>query len=332
MAHNLTTLNGQTAMMFVGEVPWHGLGTKLEKPATAAEAIKAAGLDWAVSKVALHLKAGSRYPVVPNQFAIVRNDRRGQPTSAPFGIVGKGYTPLQNKNAFAWFDAIVGEGSAIYHTAGALGEGERVWLLAKLPGEMRVIGDDIAEKYLLLSNSHDGKSSVQVKFTPIRVVCQNTLTMALSLGKGIRMSHLPSLPLELTLARQNLGIITTKFAEIEEGFQKMAAISLDKRRIDEYLVGVFPDPDDQADERANKRIKQVRADVLRLFETGQGNQQAKVKGTLWAAYNGVTEYMDHHFRHRNPNSRLDSVWFGTGYLTKARAFGVALEKVPAWKN
>lgn len=162
MAHELSTENGKAAMMYVGQVPWHGLGQKLDKPATSAEAIKAAHLDWEVAKVPLYLKGSNGYRLADETFAIVRSDVSHP---APLGIVGTSYQPLQNRAAFVWFDEIVGQDAAIYHTAGALGSGERVWILAKLPGEIRVKGDDIAEKFLLLSNSHDGKSSVQVKFS-----------------------------------------------------------------------------------------------------------------------------------------------------------------------
>jgi phage/plasmid-like protein (TIGR03299 family) len=167
-------------MMYVGAEPWHGLGQKLDGPATSVEAIQAAHLDWDVIKVPLFTKQRGRYRDIPNRFGVVRADKSSKGDTAVLGIVGASYKPFQNRQAFAWFDGIVGEGKAIYHTAGALGEGERVWILAKLPGEIRVLGDDVVNKFLLLSNSHDGESSIQVKFTPIRVVCNNTLTMALS--------------------------------------------------------------------------------------------------------------------------------------------------------
>ena len=178
MSHNLLMQNGQASMFYINEVPWHGLGTRLDKPATAHEAITAARLDWKVVK--LPLFAGSKRIPVTDRFAVVR--RTGdliQHTDPVLGVVSHEYTPLQNQQAFQFFDPIVGQNAAIYHTAGALGKGERVWILAQLPGHIRVAGDDITEKYLLLSNSHDGKSSVTIKFTPVRVVCQNTLTLAL---------------------------------------------------------------------------------------------------------------------------------------------------------
>ena len=172
MAHNLNEANGKTSMMYVNEVPWHKLGTKLENPATAAEAIQAAGLDFNVVKKTLTTTAPD-LPVV-GHYATVRTDNL-----QVLGVVGSRYEPIQNRDAFTTFDELVGEGEAIYHTAGVLGKGERIWILAKLPDYIRVNGDDLVEKFLLLTNSHDGSGPVRVKLTPIRVVCENTLTVAL---------------------------------------------------------------------------------------------------------------------------------------------------------
>ena len=225
MPHNLADIRGQTAMMYYGEAPWHRLGTKLDHPATAEEAIRAASLDWEVAKKPLFISHGEKSHEVPDRFAVVRQDQLDQDEKpAVLGIVGPEYTPWQNREAFAWFDPIVGQGAAVYHTAGALGNGERVWILAKLPDKIQVIGDDIADKYLLLSNSHDGGSSVQVKFTPIRVVCQNTLTMALSEGRSIRIHHTKNLKERMAAARDALGIIEARFKDISEGFQRLAKV------------------------------------------------------------------------------------------------------------
>ena len=281
-------------MMYVGKVPWHGLGTQLKEPATAAIAIKAACLDWDVIKVPLKIKSGHRYDTVKDRFAVIRADTKPAKEIPVLGVVGKNYTLLQNREAFAWLDPTVGSRAAIFHTAGALAEGERVWRLAKLPGEIWVAGDDIAEKYLLLSNSHDGLSSVQIKFTPIRVVCQNPQTMALSSGKGIRISHTGSMAERLSLAEKNLGIIKERFHGIETDFQELAAIAMKEARLVDYLKRVFPDPADKDNERARARVLQAREMSGRLFETGTGNDAAGVRGTLWAAYNGVTQFIDHH--------------------------------------
>jgi phage/plasmid-like protein (TIGR03299 family) len=333
MPHDIATIAGKPAMMYAGEVPWHGLGTPLDKPATAAEAIHAASLDWEVVKRPLFLEHGSTMQPIRNRFGVVRDDLLKQAGPTPvLGIVGAEYKPLQNRDAFQWFDPIVGEGKAIYHTAGALGDGERVWILAKLPDDIQVVGNDIAEKFLLLSNSHDGSSSVQVKFTPVRVVCQNTLTMALNQGRGIRVPHTRNLSERLAAARDALAIIQKRFDEITTDFRRMAEIQLNTDRLNLYLTKVFPAPSNPEDERAKFRVQQARQESTRLFTEGLGNSKPPVRGTLWAAFNGIAEYVDHVMNYRDANRRLDAIWFGSGYLSKARAFRITMENAGAWKN
>jgi phage/plasmid-like protein (TIGR03299 family) len=313
-------------MFYVEEVPWHGLGTQLNKPATAEEAITAANLNWKVVK--LPLFAGSKRIVVPDRFAVIR--RTGnliQKTDPVLGVVSNEYTPLQNRQAFQFFDPIVGQNAAIYHTAGALGNGERVWILAKLPGHIRVAGDDITEKYLLLSNSHDGKSSVTIKFTPVRVVCQNTLTLALNDGSAWRVPHHSDIHEKLKQANQMLGLINSRFGEMEETFQAMSRVKMNTDRLAEYLATVYPDstePDKQLLVQRDRQWSEF------FFDQGKGNRLAGVSGSLWAGFNGVTEWIDHRKTRQNSNQRLNSAWFGESARIKSRAYTVALDKLAVW--
>ena len=166
MAHELLIENGKAAMFYVDTPPWHNLGTQLKTTPSSEEAIRFARLDWRVAKVPLYVAGGTRLHEVHDRFALVREDTLGKPDCSVFGIAGRDYVPLQNAEAFEFFDPIVKEGDAVYETAGALGKGERVWVLARLCGEMQVAEGDDIRRYLLLSNSHDGTSSLQVKFTP----------------------------------------------------------------------------------------------------------------------------------------------------------------------
>jgi phage/plasmid-like protein (TIGR03299 family) len=323
MAHELLIRNGKASMFYVGGPPWHGLGTPLSAPATAAEAIAAASLDWDVEKVPLFAMGGGRSHRVKGKFAVLPTDRASRADCPAFGIVGVQYTPLQNREAFSFLDPIVGAGAAVYHTAGALGDGERIWMLAKLPGELRVVGDDIADKYLLLSNSHDGESSVQVKFTPVRVVCQNTLTQALRGGPTVRVSHHRDLRTRLGRAERLLGLARDRFDEMEGVFRQMVTVQLDTKRLRDYLAAVFADPADPTNEAAWARIQSNRSWAEHFFAEGAGNRTSGVKGTLWAAYNGVAELVDH----RVTAKRLQSAWFGSGYQAKARAYQQAVERL-----
>lgn len=310
-------------MFYCGEKPWHGLGTALEKPATSKEAIEAAKLNWTVEKQQLYLP--TQEPA-HNTFATVRTD-----SNKILGIVGSSYTPLQNSEAFEFFDSIVGEGKAIYHTAGALLEGKVVWILAKLPGEIRVTNDDITEKYLLLANTHDASSAVQIKFTPIRVVCKNTLSMAFADQQYLSVYHQRDIKTRLNEVPKLLNIITKRYAEIEESFKSLLNIQMTDITLNKYLEDIFPDPKNRKDEKQFEydlsRAKSNRDWAKYLFENGEGNKMEGVSGSLWAAFNGVTELIDHKVNRQSNERKLNSVWFGDGAVVKSKAYKVAVEQV-----
>ncbi len=315
MSHNLNEVNGVVSMMYVGETPWHKLGTKLDSPATASEAIKASGLGFHVEKMDLRTKFLDL--PVRDHFATVRTD-----TMQVLGVVGKRYTPIQNKDAFSTFDALVGEGQAIYHTAGALGLGERIWILAKLPDYIRVNGDDIVEKFLLLTNTHDGSSTVSVKLTPIRVVCENTLTVALSgTEQEVRIRHTSQASEKLQQAHEILGLSNKLFSVLGTYFTDMSYKMLSTILFNQYVHKVFPLA---KSEPHSFYVKKIHKKVLELHEAGIGSDMAR--GTLWGAYNAITEYVDHHrLQSKNDSTRLKSMWYGSGDTIKKKAFNMALE-------
>jgi len=194
-------------------MPWHELGTTLKQPPrTAAEAITAARLNWAVVKKQLYV--GKEHRPLAGQFAVVREDRWKRNEDAIFGTVGRGYVPLQNIEAFTFFDPIVATQAAFYETAGALGKGERVWVMARLFSDMEIVPGDSVARYLLLSNSHDASSSVQVKFTPVRVVCQNTLNQALDFGPTLRVPHTRDMHWRLGETAEAITNIRARFDEL----------------------------------------------------------------------------------------------------------------------
>lgn len=324
MAHNLMIKNGKAQMMYVGQPPWHGLGTKLDRPATAVEAIQAAGLDWKVRKVPLWACEGTNNAKVLRYEAVVPESRWGLQDCPVFGVVGTDYHPLQNAEAFAFFDSIVGHGAAVYHTAGALGEGEQVWILAKLPGMIEVTASDGLEKYVLLSTGHDGRTCLRMILTPVRVVCQNTLTLALQSGEEVtRAYHTRDMERQLTGVQLKVRALLAGFEDIQEACRAMARKPLDQHGMAEYVAEVFPHPDPlPANGKVPAWITEDRANCTLLFHEGLGNAAADVKGTLWAAYNGVTEYVDH-WRERGDGQHMRNVCFGRGYQIKARAYSVA---------
>ncbi len=208
-----------------------------------------------------------------------------------------------------------------------------VWILAKLPDAIEVTDDDCVDKCLLLTNSHDGEKSVQVKVTPIRVACQNTLTMALWRGSRIRIRHAKDLPERMALSHELPAEIDEKYAALALRYRAMAASKLTGNEGGDYVQRVFPIPGATgAEDRrraVRRRIETDRQWSLHFYHEGAGNQDC-AKETLWAAYNGITEYVDHNGGRRDRRTVADSrllgsIWQGHGALIKARAYEVVLD-------
>lgn len=306
MAHEIEN------MFFRGEVPWHGLGVPVTGALTTESAIAVAGLDWTVSKERLKTADG----VETDGFATRRSD-----TGAVLGVVGPKYSVLQNVQAFTPFEPYLASGEVELQTAGALRGGKRIWILAEIKRDPSVIvpqADDKIVKYLLLSNSHDGTLAVRFGFTPIRVVCANTLALAHGAGgsKLIRILHRGNVVQSVEAVRETLNLANAAFEATADQYRRLAARSIVAKDLEEYVKVVFAQRDAQ---RSN-----VLSKVQPLFEHGRGNDLPGVRGTMWAAYNAVTEYLQHE-RGDDRDRRLDSSWFGSGAALNARALEKALE-------
>jgi phage/plasmid-like protein (TIGR03299 family) len=288
---------------------WHNLGTELNHPKTARDAIEMAGLNYTVVKKPLGLKPGLKQ----DAYATVRTD-----TKDVLGFVNESYKLIQNIDAFTFFDELVAENEAIYETAGVLGKGECVWILAKLPGFINVRGNDIVNKYLLLTNSHDGNSHVRVKLTPIRVVCNNTLTAALQGAGEVQISHTPNAVEDLEQATTLLGLSNYLYEQLSATFNGMVARKITEEQLREYVQALVPD-NEEAENTA--RTEKIRNSVLQLHDSGRGAHLAR--GTLWGAFNSVAEYTDHMMLDEDSTTRLNSIWFGHGEQLKLKAFHLA---------
>jgi phage/plasmid-like protein (TIGR03299 family) len=290
--------------------PWHDVGVELNHPKTAREAVVMAGLDYTVViKPLIELKTGLKM----DAYATVRTD-----TEDVLGFVNKRYEPIQNIDAFTFIDALVAENEAIYETAGVLGKGERIWILAKLPGYIEVHGNDIVNKYLLLTNSHDGRAHVRVKITPIRVVCNNTLTAALQGIGEVPISHTTSAVRNLEQAFTILALSQSLYEQLDVMFNNMAAKKITQKQLREYVQALVPD-NEEAHNTA--RTEKIRSSVLQLHDSGLGAHLAH--GTVWGAVNSVTEYTDHMMLSGGSSTRLNSIWFGRGEQLKVKAFRLA---------
>lgn len=274
----------------------------------------------------------------PMRIAIVRRDKKPADRRRVLGVTHPGFTPLQNREGIEIFDSIFGKGKGVYHTGGYLGNGEVVWALARLPKNLEVAKKDAVNTYALFTNSHNGSIAIDIRLTTVRVVCQNTLSLALKKkAKTVfKHSHQGNYS-DLKTQMEEFFEDTLKAADhVGETFMAMLHRGFDDDEIKAYVEGLFPIPSKRPGVDQNPRaaalyaarvrkVISIREKILELAQNGRGTEIEGVKGSLWGAFNAVLEYVDHYAETRS--DRLAYAMLGTGASLKREAFDRVVDKI-----
>lgn len=314
MAHELETLeNGSASMAYIGEVPWHGLGTNLPLGATSREMMTAAGLDWEVEKFPSFYTTKSGQQYLSPQSALVRlSDNK------LLDMVSNDWNPVQNQEAFDFFNEFVADKSMYLETAGSLKGGQYVWAMAKANESFELFnGKDRVDSYLLFTNPHKYGSSIDIRFTATRVVCHNTLTAALgSSSKNVfRASHRNKFDAEK--AKDLMGLSHSKLLDYKQRAEVLAERTYQEEDVVTYFRRLFP----SLSQDRTKMSKSAET-VTSLLHTQPGAQLGD--GSWWQAFNAVTYYVDH-VAGRSQDNRVFSSWLGSGSEKKADALNLAIQ-------
>jgi len=317
MAHLVET------MAYAGKVPWHGLGVPVSNDLTPAQMMQKAGLDWNVREVESFIEYDGKKMSTGLKSLVRETDGK------ILTNVGENWNPCQNSDAFEFFSEYVMAGDMEMHTAGSLKEGRMVWALAKIKDSFELFKGDQVDSYLLFSNPHQYGKSIDVRFTPIRVVCNNTLTLSLdqTVEKSVKVGHKSEF--DPSSVKEALGIATQKMNTYKEMAQFLGSKRYTQDNIIEFFNDVFP-------RTADKRVqgKSLSRDTLsrnaalcyEALDTQPGAQYAE--GSWWQAFNAVT-YVTDHVQGRNADNRLYSNWFGTNEIRKRSAINKAVEYAEA---
>ena len=334
MAHNLEQKTDGSASFFsVKEKAWHGLGKVLDKCPTSEEAIILVNLNYEVNKRPnIHRLPSGAEIVSENSFYTYRADNE-----AVLGDkVGSRYEVIQNRNAFDFFDAIVGKGEAIYETAGVLGKGERIFVTAKLPDYIEVGKGDLIEQYIFLTMSHDGSGAIVAAFSPQRVVCQNTLNAALkNCSNMVKIRHTTNAKEKLLNAHKIMGISNKLKTELEGIFNAMAKVKIDDKQLKDLIAKAMSPTAEvlskvNAKEELSTRFENMVNDVYGYAMSHSTQQMDATKGNLYGFYNSVTGYFQNAKDFKSADDKLESILLptGMGYKRQQAAFDLAMSMMP----
>lgn len=340
MAHHIyfNDSTGKHSFFSVKEKPWHGVGQIVEEYPTSAQAIAYAGLDFEVEKRRLFTPSASivtQDEIISGRLDIkeycstVRTD-----TDTVLGVVGKDYQIVQNRDAFSFFDSIVGGDGILYETAGALGNGERIFITAKLPDYIRVGKDDLIEKYLFLTTSHDGSGSITAAFTPIRIVCSNTLNAAMqSKTNTVRIRHTSNAKDRLEQAHKVMGISDQMSSNLEAVFNYWSKTSISDQQVKKLIQHALAPGREVLKKLQEGRDEELSACFTNMvnyaFEYAMSHptqQTLTAQGTVFGAYNAVTGYFQNVRKYKNDEAKLSSILMrGTAQLRGQAAFNLCLD-------
>ncbi|HVW96687.1 MAG TPA: DUF932 domain-containing protein [Mucilaginibacter sp.] len=343
MAHNLNfnEQTGKHSFFSVQQKAWHGLGQIVTDYPTSEEAIKHAGLDYEVEKRPLFTKGdnlsigqeglvtGTSPINVPDYYATLRTDN-----NKVLGVVGKDYQVVQNRDAFSFFDSIVGGDGILYETAGALGNGERIFITAKLPDYIRVGKEDLVEKYLFLSTSHDGSGSITAAFTPVRIVCANTLNAAMhNKTNTIRIRHTANVQQRLEEAHRIMGISNTLSIQMEAIFNQWTKVPITDKEVKKLIQAALVPNKEVLRKLQNGTEDELSTCFVNMcdnaYEYAMSNPTQLMdttRGTLFGAYNGVTGYFQNVRNYKNEDAKVKSLLLGgTAQLRTQAAFNLCAD-------
>jgi phage/plasmid-like protein (TIGR03299 family) len=323
MAHEIEMVNGVAQMAYAGETPWHGLGVQVSNELSPAQMMKKAGLDWEVEKKPLcyWTKAG-RMNTVPGKQALVRSS-----DEKLLDVVGDDWNPVQNVEAFEFFSEYVLAGDMEMNTAGSLKEGKNVFALAKVKESFTILGDDQVDSYLLFSNPHQYGKAIDVRFTPIRVVCNNTLTFSLNnVSKNfVKLNHRSTF--DADVVKQQMGLASEKFAKYKEMAEFLSSKKFSVEALMNYYNDVFPHTYSKG--KQVSVIDDLTNNAKAAWEGLETQPGARFgEGTWWQALNSVT-YLTDHKMGRSAASRIESAWFGPNQARKITAVNKAVEYATA---
>lgn len=309
MAHLVET------MAYAGEVPWHGLGKKVLPDLTPAQMLKEAGLDWQVEQVPAFANINGKETSIERDALVRSTDKR------ILSIISKDWKPVQNFEAFEFFNEFVMAGDMDMHTAGSLKNGNIVWALAKVKDSFTIFGGDRVDSYLLFSNPHEYGKSIDIRFTPIRVVCNNTLTLSLSTkaDQMVRINHRRKIDFEMV--KETLGIAKQKLHDYEERANFLGSKKYNQENVLEYFRDLFPATAGSAKEKT-KELSRPAKMAFEALETQPGAEFAPE--SWWSAFNAVTFITDHKLGH-SQETRLNSAWYGPNRDKKLKALNKAVE-------
>jgi len=300
---------------FVGSTPaWHGIGTVLGRGFSAEEAVKYGGLDFEVEKLPLFTQDGQQV----DRFATVRTDLSLDNPDRILGIVGASYNIVQNKSVFSFFDEVVETDQAIYDAVGALHAGKQIFITAKIPLDFYV-AKDLFETYIVLTAGHTGMHALRVFCSAVRVVCQNTLNMALKQTKlSVSLRHTRNVHDRLLEAPAILGLVDSKFRETQSLFQELANRPITVPLFNQYVEELFPS------DNPNTRTLAHRESVTMLLDDPL-NATPGIKHTWYSAHQSLVQYVDHNKPLRAGRDRFEDMMFGSGSNLKTRAVNLAVK-------